>query len=553
MTRARTLDAKHKSAKAHAAWDRALMAYLRETGFEAQRIRLQDTTVPLVEKRGCAPEVRVERPTRTSLSVQIIDAGERYYWELETSAGESLFAGEARYVKAVAEDAWLVFRDEANLMHADGRVERLGKVDCQPLFQRIDEWLIGGAGGQAHALNLEHPERSFAFPLRGATRLEATRVGKYLELWRVADGDERTLLIFPTASETPRREAWSDDKLPQDADVRLFDVPHWGAVLVERKVVTDPKLPMGFNFEVNAIQLQTGKRLARQLWPPTESTTPAATLDPRHGLIVVGEGKDVIATSLGSGTSRKLQANEVDGQVERLRVTRDGLLCTDQVQLGRYYSCDLRVTADLVGAGRHRAHNRFCLGNADGVWSGVVAPRRGFVHLGSEGRTVVYGVCGQRLSPDGASAAFMEVKPRTGDDEPFRGALLILVDTRTRRELWSHPLPGETEPRYAFIGSEFSPDGAHIASVFGGQVSVFRTSDGTPLSGSVPAPNLNGVIWLDETTFSGGNSDAPVFSIVGRTLRQAMRVSADAGREMCLFGSLLTPGSVCRSLTRKKP
>ncbi|MGE0328345.1 MAG: hypothetical protein AB7S68_38890 [Polyangiaceae bacterium] len=552
VTLAKALEGEGKRKEARAAWDRAFLSYLRETHAAAERVHLRETTPAQIQSEACMPEVHLEHPTHTSLRVRKIGDAGRYYWDLQRADGSKLFSGEARYVKAVTDDRWLVFRDAVDLMQSDGRMQHLGSVSCGARFRVVGDWLVGAAGGEAHALNLTHPERSFELPLPESTSLHAHRVGEHLEIWGLSDDGPRSLIIFSMDSPDPFTSAWKGEKLPQEGTLSLYDVARWGGVLVQRKTVSNSLQGLGFNYEFNAIELKTGKRLAQLLVPPSAATSPAATLDARYGLIVADAGTEVRVTALGSTTSRKLKTNEIFGQVTSVEVTPDGLLCTAEVQMGRYYSCTLSVTADLNGTGRQRTQNRFCLDGGDRPWSGVVTPRRGLEHLQSGGRSVMYGVCGQRLAPDGTRAAFIEVKPRR-DDEPFTGALVLLIDTKTRRERWARPLPGETPNSYAFIDVQFSPDGSYVASLFGAQVSVFRTSDGSAVGESLPAPDLNGIFWLDSSTFSGGSSEPPVFSVASGKLRLQPPLSAASGHTQCLFGSLLTPAEVCRSLAEEKP
>ncbi|MCA9629420.1 MAG: hypothetical protein KC766_17215, partial [Myxococcales bacterium] len=536
---------------ARAAWDLARIAYLAETNQAPQPVTLIATTPAAAARNPCMPSVQLDVKPKTHLSVQALSGSDLKLWRLDAPDGATLFRGVARLVVAVTNDSWLVLNEQIVLMRTSGEVERLGTVPCGSGFRLFGDWLIGVAGEQAHLLNLAHPERSFRHPLADTTQLEVRRVGPYIEISHSSDAGPQSIFIFRSDIEDPAKSAWSGEKLPSSGELRLYDVPRWGGVLLQRESVVDSSSALGFGWKITATRLETGEQLSRIDMPGDVEYVPAMTVDGRHGLIVTGQDKDVRVAKLGSRVARKLSATPIVGQVETIRVVKD-LVCTDQVVMGRYYSCDLNLTADLTGAARHRAKNRFCIANGEHTFGGVVPPEVGHEHVASEGRTVMYGVCGQRLDPAGKTAAFIEVKPRPDHAAPFTGAQLVLLDTRTMRRLRRLPIEGTTQATYAFIDVEFSPSSTYVATLFGRHVDVFRLGDGAQLARHLPAEELNGIVWLDDASFTGGTDSAPVFTLQGDEFARAPAPDAsssapDPENQRCLFGTLLTPAEVCGS------
>ncbi len=561
---ARAAQADGRASEARAAWDRALLAYWRATKQPPRRVTLVPTPVAGVSRNTCMLDVHLDRRPAVKLEVeQLWGTGQRR-WRLTGRDGTQLFEGVADRVFPLTEDAWLVVADHVDLMRSSGETQRLQEHACGDAFYLIDDWLIArGDASNVQILNLVHRDWSFTKPAVG-TDLQATRVGSYVEVRQRTDDGMRSQVIFRLDIDDPGKTAWTPEKYPY-GEVRFFVVPRWGGVLAVRTSAPDKQQPLGFSWKIAAIQLDTGKQLAQVSMPADAESVPAMTVSKRYGLAVVGSGNDVRVATLGSRSVRKVSASNVMGQVEDIEVTPDGILCTDQVVMRRYYSCNMSVTADLSGASRQRGANRFCLQNGRSSWSGVIAPERGREHLGSEGGTVMFSMCGQRLSPDGRSAAFVEVKPRKGGDEPYTGVQVAVFDTRSRKRRWRFELEGKIEPSYAYLDVSFSPDGAYLAVLYERRVDVFRLSDGARVGTRLRVDDWIGVIWIDATTFSGGNEKTPTYALQGESFSALPEAAAssdepggsaaavDLEHVRCLFGTELTPAEVCSSVPPQRP
>lgn len=557
VAQARSHTARANAAQARAAWDRALIAYRRELDRWPQRTRLVPTTPAAATADLCLPELRLPATPDVELQVRQLAGTERHLWRLQGPRGSTLFEGPAQQVAAITNDAWLVSHEynELTLMTRGGRPKSLG-APCGTSWELLDQWLIGTTPHPTlEVFNLAHPERSFTRVGGVSAGVRASRVGPFIEVTDLTDDTRQAVTIFRTDQKRPMDSAWMRERLNGRGEARFFDTAKWGGVLAVRSSESAPSEPMGFTWSFDAIQLDSGKRLAHVELPANAETRPAAAVDERYGLIAVGEGKRVQVAGLGSGAARSVPASEASGQVEDIQITADGLLCTSQVAMARYDSCAMQVTADLNGGSRHRAPHRFCLANSTRAWSGVVPPERGYEHLGSQTRTAMLSVCGQRLAGNGRFAAFLEVKPRGSSAEVYSDAHVSLIDTRTRQRRWRAPLQGSVDPMYPFIDVAFSPDSDYVAVLYERRVQVYRVSDGAQLGRDLPADTWMNIAWSDHETFSGGNAkDQAVVLRSGAFGALVTSTTPDnPGEERCVFGTLLTPAEVCSSVPPLAP
>ncbi|MEZ4370082.1 MAG: hypothetical protein R3B07_04625 [Polyangiaceae bacterium] len=541
VTEAQQLTKQHAMAEANASWTRAQFAYRRETNEEPQRV----VSIP-----PAAPKQDVCRSTLATTQVpdtrveawEVVGKRDERLWKLFRTDGSLQFEGRASSVAPITSDSWLVFGEQVELWREHQEPQQLGVPGCRSRFRRLGDWLIGSvAGGTAWALNLPHPERSFSKQVNASSDIEVARVGPYIRLNQALDEGVRTQIVFPADMTNPALQVWTPSEALAGPELQFFYVPKQGGVLVRRSVYVPPSKSDIPSWQIEATQLDTGKRLARVMMPLTSMSLPAATVDPRHGLVVTGEGRNVRAATLGSTSSRKLAAKVLVGRVTHV-ATVDGTVCTDQVYI-RYYSCALHVTADLLGAGREHTPNRFCLNNATGAWSGVVTPEPGLAHIGSGGANVSE-VCGERLSPDGSQAAFLEVKPRKDAARPYAGAVVVVVDTKTGRHLKRLRVPGEMSDPQPFIDVSFSPEGDYLGVLFNHRAFVYRLSDGMQVGTDLAADGWRALVWVGRTAFSGGNAGDRVAALNGDEFR-LQPTDAESADERCAFGELLTPAEVC--------
>ncbi|MCA9640659.1 MAG: hypothetical protein KC492_08175, partial [Myxococcales bacterium] len=462
-------------------------------------------------------------------------------WKLFRADGSVQFSGRARAVWPITTESWLVVGEQVKLWREKHPPLALGRPSCESRFRRLGDWLIGSVqDGTAWVINLSNPERTFTRATEAGGDVTAARVGPYIAVEQDVDAGVRTQFIFPEDMTDPDSQVWTPPDSLAGPELSFSYLKKWGGVLLRRSVYSDAAAPVR-GWLIEAIQLDSEKRLASLVMPVSVVTLPAATLDPRFGLVVAGEGRDVRVAAFGGNSARKLPAEEMVGQITHI-ATPDGLVCTNQVYI-RYYSCAMHVTADLTGAGRQRAANRFCLNSAAGPWSGVVTPEPGLVHIGSGGANVSE-VCGERMAADGSMAAFLEVKPKRGAEGPYAGAVVVVIDTKTGRRLRRLRVPGKMFDPQPFIDVSFSPDGAFVGVLFNRLAQVYRLSDGARVGQDLPADGWRAFAWLSSSAFSGGNTGDPVAELQGDAFRFPSTAPGSRA-ERCVFGELVTPAEVC--------
>ncbi|MCB9577338.1 MAG: hypothetical protein H6717_09970 [Polyangiaceae bacterium] len=409
------------------------------------------------------------------------------------------FEGIADDVVAVGNGALLVERSGAPLrLYAKERIPLpASDATCARSVHVFGSWLgWAGSDGAFHFLDLEQPSDTFAAPLSGDANPDLRRVGKYLVVGTtIFDVSGRPHVVpLPHPAEGA-------------ADTELFA----GGVLVARFSRPSPKAPLGFEWEIQALGLESGKRLARVTLPADAEVTPKATLSSRFGLVVIGAGGELRVASLGRGTSRRVSSTPLPGQIETLAISDDGLVCAGSVVMGRYGSCALTPIADLSGKHRHKDADRVCLSSGARVWTSTLPSPPGRQRVSSGDHTVFYSVCGERLAPDASSAAFLEVKPRTVE-EPFTDAMLVLRGTQGGKR-HEAPIAGSTEAMYPVIDLLYSPDARYLTVIFDHHAQIFRAADAVAVSPRVELLRSFGADWIGATTFTGAGDLGPLVSL----------------------------------------
>lgn len=556
---ARAASARGESSNERAAWDRAYLAYARETHTTGELTALHPVSYTWARSHAYRCGAIPHDAPKTSLVHQIWRLGktDQLLWRLRrTVDGPVLFEGVVERLEPLSDDAWFVVREgkPTELFTSRGETRRLDVADegCGPDVHVVGSWLIWRGNDQhVHFIDSRDLDDHFDGPTPpNAGRLEVRSVGRYLLLSTVDGDDAIPMGVFRMDAPAGKRQVWPAAEVEGAEGGTLYDVPKWGGVLTQQTSRPQPKNELGFEWDLRAIQVETGKQLAQVVLAPSAVDYPVATVSARYGFVVVGHDGDVRISELGSGTSRRVTASKEEGQVEQLAVSDDGLLCVSRVVDDRYDSCALTIEADLRGAGRERDRDMVCLRHGEHVWTSRMHASPGHDLVSSGGRTVLFGVCGQVLSPDGHSAAFLEAEPRKSSEEPYTGAGVLLVDTRNPGKPRRLSLEGSVDSFNPFIDLAYSPDGRYLAVLYAHRVEVFRVADGVQVGTHLDAPEWLGVEWLDDTSLTGGAGRRPVYHLEDGHFVADAGDSAPADESRCRFGSRLVPAEVCRGLPK---